>query len=424
MKPAWLLPILFSLLAAQLPAQDYDLLLKGGHLIDPKNKINALMDVAILDGKIAKVAANIPAASARQVADVKGLYVTPGLIDLHVHVYAGTGIRQAYTGDLSVYPDPMSFRSGVTTMVDAGTAGHRVFADFKQRVIDRAKTRILAFLNIVGGGMGPDGENDPKDMQWEAAAETARRYPGLIVGFKTAHYRGDGWPSVDGALRAGKATGLPVMVDFGFLNEERNLSILLEDKLRPGDIYTHCFSGNRDEVVNGKVNQAMINGRKRGVLFDVGHGGGSFYWHVANAAMQQGFAPDTISSDMHVGSMNGGFKDMPNLLSKFLNLGMNLEQVIAKSTWEPARNIKHEELGHLSVGAHADVAVLKLEKGQFGFLDSANVRMSGTQRLTNELTVMAGKVVWDLNGRAAPDWKTFKYKVNEYKLGPNTPKLP
>ncbi len=415
---------LLSLGAALGLSQDYDLLLKGGHVIDPKNKVNAPMDVAINDGKVAKVAANIPASSARQVADVKGLYVTPGIVDIHVHVYAGTGIKQAYTGDLSVYPDPMSFRTGVTTMVDAGTAGHRVFADFKQRVIDRSKTRVLAFLNIVGGGMGPDGEDDNKDMQWEAAAETARRYPGLIVGFKTAHYKGAGWASVDGAVKAGRATNLPVMVDFGYLNEERNLRILLEDKLSRGDIYTHCFSGNRDEVVDGKVNQAMINGRKRGVLFDVGHGGGSFYWHVANAAMQQGFQPDTISSDMHVGSMNGGFKDMPNLMSKFLAMGMSVEQAIAKSTWEPAKNIKHEELGHLTVGAHADVAVLKLERGQFGFLDSAQVRMSGTQRLTNELTVMAGKVVYDLNGRAAPDWKTFQYKKNDYKLGPQNPRLP
>jgi dihydroorotase len=416
--------VFLALLSGIVSAQEYDLLLKGGHLIDPKNKISGLRDVAILDGKVAKVAASIPASSARQMADVKGLYVTPGLVDLHVHVYAGTGIRQAYTGDLSVYPDPMSFRSGVTTMVDAGTAGHRVFSDFKQRVMDRAKTRVLAFLNIVGGGMGPDGEDNAADMQWEAAAETARRYPGLIVGFKTAHYKGAGWSSVDGAVKAGKATNLPVMVDFGFLNDERNIKILFEDKLRPGDIYTHCFSGHRDEVVDGKLNPAMANARKRGILFDVGHGGGSFYWHVANAAMQQGFAPDTISSDMHVGSMNGGFKDMPNLLSKFLNMGLTLEQVIAKSTWEPAKNIKHEELGHLSVGAHADVAVLRLEKGNFGFLDSAQVRMPGTQRLTNELTVMAGKVVWDLNGRAAPDWKTFPYKKNEYKLGPKTPALP
>ncbi len=410
--------------AALLGAQSYDLLLKGGHVIDAKNKINAPMDVAVLDGKIAKVAPNIPPAEARQVADVKGLYVTPGLVDIHVHVYAGTGIRQAYTGDLSVYPDPMSFRTGVTTMVDAGTAGHRVFADFKQRVIDRAKTRVLAFLNIVGGGMGPDGEDDAKDMSWEAAAATARKYPATIVGFKTAHYKGAGWHSVDNATKAGRETNLPVMVDFGFLNEERNLRILMEDKLRAGDIYTHCYSGHRDEVVDGKVNEAMRTGRKRGIIFDVGHGGGSFYWHVANAAMKQGFGPDSLSSDLHVGSMNGGFKDMPNLMGKFLAMGMPFAEVVERSTWIPAKNIKHEELGHLSVGAVADIAVLKLEKGQFGFLDSALARMDGTQRVIAEMTVFGGKIMWDLNGRASVDWKKFPYKKNEYKLGPQNPRLP
>ncbi len=416
--------IALLLLSTLAFAQEYDLLLKGGHVIDPKNKINSPMDVAVNDGKVAKIAANIPASAARQVADVKGLYVIPGIVDLHVHVYAGTGIAGAYTGDLSVYPDPMSFRSGVTTMIDAGTAGHRVFADFKQRVIDRSKTRVLAFLNIVGGGMGPDGEDNPNDMSWEAAVETARRYPDVIVGFKTAHYKGLGWPSVDNAAKAGREAKLPVMVDFGFLNEERNLKILFEDKLRAGDIYTHCYSGHRDEVVDGKLNPAMTAARQKGILFDVGHGGGSFHWNIANAAMKQGFAPDSISSDMHVGSMNSGFKDMPNLMSKFLNMGATLEQVVAMSTWHPARQVQRPQLGHLTVGTEADIAVLRLEKGSFGFLDSAQVRMTGTQRLTNELTVRAGKIVWDLNGRAAQDWKTFPYKKNEYKLGPKTPTLP
>jgi dihydroorotase len=339
---------------------------------------------------------------------------------MHVHVYAGTSIAGHYTGDLSVYPDPMSFRSGVTTMVDAGTAGHRVFADFKQRVIDRAKTRIFAFLNIVGGGMGPDGEDDPADMQAAAAAATALQYPGLIVGIKTAHYRGDGWPSIERAVEAGNLAKLPVMVDFGFLNEERNIKILFEEKLRPGDIYTHCFSGNRDEVLNGKVNPAMYTARKRGIFFDVGHGGGSFAWPVAVAAMKEGFHPDTISSDLHVGSMNGGFKDMPNLMSKFLNLGMSLRDVIAKSTWEPARRIRHEELGHLSEGAEADIAVFRLERGRFGFLDSWGGRMEGTQRLGVEMTILGGRVMWDLNGRAATDYRSFPYRLDQYKL----PRLP
>ncbi|GAB4417699.1 MAG: amidohydrolase/deacetylase family metallohydrolase [Bryobacter sp.] len=411
---------LLAWMALGLGAQPYDLLLKGGHVIDPKNGVSRVLDVAVAEGIIAKVGPNLPVGQSKKVVDVRGLYVTPGLVDMHVHVYTGTSIAGHYTGDLSVYPDPMSFRSGVTTMVDAGTAGHRVFADFKQRVIDRAKTRVFAFLNIVGGGMGPDGEDDPADMNAAATAATAQKYPGLIVGIKTAHYRGDGWPSVERAVEAGCMAKLPVMVDFGFLNEERNIKILFEEKMRPGDIYTHCFSGNRDEVVDGKVNAAMYTARKRGIFFDVGHGGGSFSWPVAVVAMKEGFAPDTLSSDLHVGSMNGGFKDMPNLMSKFLNLGMRLEDAVAKSTWEPARRIGHEELGHLSEGAEADIAVFRLERGKFGFIDSWGGRLEGTQRLGVELTILGGKVMWDLNGRAATDYRSFPYRLDQYKL----PRLP
>lgn len=401
---------LVFLVASGLAAQPYDLLLKGGHVIDPKNDVNRVADVAIRDGKIARIADDIPASEARRVADVKGLYVTPGLIDIHVHVYAGTGIPRAYTGDLSVYPDGFSFRTGVTTMVDAGTAGWRNFPDFRQRVIDRARTRVLALINIVAEGMGPKGENDPSQMNAEEAAKMARRHSDIVVGFKTAHYSGEGWPSVDGAVAAGKLTNLPVMVDFGYITEYRNLDVLLRDKLRPGDIYTHCYSGHRDELLDGKVHPAMLAGRQRGIFFDVGHGGGSFYWNIAVPAVQQGFWPDSISTDLHTGSMNAGMKDMTNVMSKILNLGASLPEVIRMSTWTPAQMIKRPALGHLDAGAEADVTVLRLERGDFGFVDAAGARMSGTQRLVAEMTVRAGNVVWDLNGRAAQDWKSFPYR--------------
>lgn len=401
---------LVFLVASGLAAQPYDLLLKGGHVIDPKNDVNRVADVAIRDGKIARIADDIPASEARRVAGVKGLYVTPGLIDIHVHVYAGTGIPRAYTGDLSVYPDGFSFRTGVTTMVDAGTAGWRNFPDFRQRVIDRARTRVLALINIVAEGMGPKGENDPSQMNAEEAAKMARRHSDIVVGFKTAHYSGEGWPSVDGAVAAGKLTNLPVMVDFGYITEYRNLDVLLRDKLRPGDIYTHCYSGHRDELLDGKVHPAMLAGRQRGIFFDVGHGGGSFYWNIAVPAVQQGFWPDSISTDLHTGSMNAGMKDMTNVMSKILNLGASLPEVIRMSTWTPAQMIKRPALGHLDAGAEADVTVLRLERGDFGFVDAAGARMSGTQRLVAEMTVRAGNVVWDLNGRAAQDWKSFPYR--------------
>jgi dihydroorotase len=403
-----------ALLAAMAHAQQYDLLIRGGHVIDPKNKVDAVADVAIAGGKIALVAPSIPAERAKRIVNASGLLVTPGLIDIHTHLYAGTGIKGAYTGDLSVYPDSFSFRTGLTTMVDAGTAGWRNFADFRQRVIDRAQTRVLAFVNIFGLGMGTAPESDPAEMIPERAAEVARKNADVVVGFKTAHYAGKGWPSVDGAVKAGELAHLPVMVDFGFVNEERNIRTLFLEKLRPGDIYTHCYSGNREEVLaNGTLNPAMEAGRKRGIIFDVGHGGGSFYWNVAVPATRAGFWPDSISTDLHTGSMNAGMKDFTDTMSKILNLGAPLQNVIAMSTWNPAREIHHEELGHLTAGAVADVTLLRLEEGQFGFLDSAGARFDGTRRFQAEVTIKGGEVMWDRNGRAAQDWKSFQYKKRE-----------
>lgn len=388
----------------------YDLLLQGGHVIDPKNKIDRVMDVAIAGGKIARVAEAIPTSEAKRTVNAKGLYVTPGLIDIHVHVYAGTGQR-ALTGDSSVYPDGFSFRSGVTTMVDAGTAGWRAFPDFRQRIIDRAQTRVLAFLNICGAGMAAQGENDVTDMDPEAAVKMAKAHPDVIVGFKVAHYAKDEWPDVDAAVKASAATGLPVMVDFGYTGKARTLDVLLRDKLRQGDIYTHCYSGHRAELLpDKKLNPAMWAGRKRGILFDVGHGGGSFYWNIAVPAFEQGFYPDTISTDLHTGSMNAGMKDMANVMSKILMLGAPLADVIRMSTWAAAQAIHHPELGHLDPGAVADVTVLRLVRGDFGYIDAAGARHAGDVRLVPELTIRAGRVVWDLNGLAAEDWKTFQYR--------------
>lgn len=390
----------------------WDLLLKGGRVIDAKNGIDAVRDVAIAGGRIARIGVELPAAQARRVADVSGLIVTPGLIDIHVHVYAGTGIKRAYTGDLSVYPDPLSFKAGVTTMVDAGSAGWRNFADFRQRVIDRAKTRVLALVNIVADGMGPvaKDENDPAGMIAAEVVKVAKANPDVVVGVKTAHYSGEGWYSVDRAVEAGRLANLPVMVDFGYVTAERNLRTLLEDKLRAGDIYTHCYSGHREELLDGKVNLAMANGRKRGVIFDVGHGGGSFYWNIALPMVKQGFWPDSISTDLHVGSMNSGMKDMTNVMSKILSMGAPLKDVIRMSTWAPAQEIRRTELGHLTEGAVADVTVLRQEAGSFGFTDSAGARFTGTKKLTAEMTVLKGEVMWDLNGRAATDWREFKYQ--------------
>ena len=387
----------------------YDLLLRGGRVIDAKNKISAVRDVAIANGKVAAVDAKLNPADALKTVDVTGLYVTPGLVDIHTHNYTGTGERGSYAGDNSLPPDGFTFRVGVTTVADAGCAGWRNFEDFKQRIIDRSKTRILAFINIVGNGMrGGMYENDLNDMEAKPTADMALKYPGLIIGVKTAHYTGPEWAPVERAVEAGMMANIPVMVDFGANKPERPLADLVTKKLRPGDIYTHMYSGLRGELSpSGHVNPGMVEGRKRGVIFDVGHGGGSFLWRVAVPLMKDGFVPDSISTDLHIGSMNTGMKDMLNVMDKFLALGMPLDTVVAQSTWNPAREIKQDGLGHLSVGATADVAVLRLEKGRFGLTDMNGARMDSTQRLMCELTVKDGRIVYDLNGISRPEWRTL-----------------
>ncbi|OLC42997.1 MAG: dihydroorotase, partial [Acidobacteria bacterium 13_1_40CM_65_14] len=400
-------PLLLLLgLAGHAQTPKYELLLRGGHLIDSRNNISATRDVAIAAGKIAAVAPQINSAEASKTIDASGLYVVPGLVDIHTHVYAGTGEKGSYAGDNSLYPDGFTLRACVTTIADAGSSGWRNFEDFKQRIIDRSQTRVLAFLNIVGHGMrGGAFEQDLADMVARPAADMAMRHRGVIVGVKTAHYAGPEWTPVEHAVEAGTLAGVPVMVDFGANKPERPVAELVTRKLRPGDIYTHVYSGLRGEQdPSGRVNMGLWEGRKRGVIFDVGHGGGSFAWRIAVPAIKEKFLPDSISTDLHIGSMNAGMKDMLNVMSKFLAMGLSLDDVIQRSTWHPARELKQDGLGHLSVGANADIAVVRLERGSFGFVDSFGGRMQGTQRLACELTLRDGKVVYDLNGISATDY--------------------
>jgi dihydroorotase len=383
----------------------YDLVLKGGHVIDPKNGIDGIRDVAIKDHKIAEVAEHIQAAPGAKVVDVAGLYVTPGLVDIHVHVYASTGERHSYAGDHGLYPDGFTLRTGVTTAVDAGSSGWKNFPDFKDHVIDRSITRILAFINIVGAGMRPKFEQNLDEMDAQAAADQAMKYPQVIVGIKTAHYDGPEWTPVERAVQAGTIANIPVMVDFGTFRPERPYQELVSSKLRPGDISTHMYLDDVPMLdAQGKVLPYLFAAEKRGVIFDVGHGGGSFLFRQAAPAIRQGFVPNSISTDLHNDSMNSGMKDMLNVMSKFLNLGVPLDDVIRMSTSNPAHEIKHDELGNLSVGSDADVAVLQLEKGRFGFVDTFGARMLGNEKLICELTVRDGRVVWDLNGITRDDW--------------------
>ena len=390
---------------------EYDLLIKGGHVIDARNKISGVRDVALKDGKVAAVAENIAPTRALKTVDASGLYVTPGLIDIHVHMYPGQKKNDYAGGDWSVYPDGFTLRSCVTTVTDAGSAGWRNYEDFKSRIIDQAKTRVTAFLNIVGGGMGSGPiEQNVADMEVQPTLDMVLKHKGEIVGIKSAHFNGPEWTPYEKALEVGRAAKVPVIVDFGGnVRAKRSLHDLLTKYFRPGDIYTHMYGGRRgeqDPETKGP-SKAMIDGRARGVFFDVGHGGSSFRWATAVPLMKAGFVPDSISTDLHTSSMNAGMKDMLNVMGKFLAMGMSLDDVIVRSTWNPAKQIQLDEIGHLTVGASGDIAVLRLDKGRFGFVDPAGGRMDSTQRLTCELTVRNGKAVYDLNGITGERWDTL-----------------
>jgi dihydroorotase len=406
------LSALLLVLGLPLGAQDppFDLLIRNGHVVDARNGIDGVMDVAISASKVARVSANIDPSLARRVADATGLYVVPGLIDIHAHVFFGTE-RDAYlsNGESAVPPDGHSFRSGQTTLVDVGGAGWRNFPQLKDQVIDRARTRVLSFLNIVGSGMkGGPVEQNLADMDARLTAMRIRQHPGVIVGIKVAHYSGPEWDPVLRAVEAGRQADVPVMVDFGGHTPPLSLEDLLMRHLRPGDIFTHTYAHvrGRTPIVDdeGRLRPYVLAARQRGLVFDVGHGGGSFLFRQAVPAIKQGFYPDVISTDLHTGSMNTGMKDILNTMSKFLNLGMPLRDVIRANTARAADAIKRRDLGHLGVGAEADVAVLGVRRGSFGFIDTAGGKLTGDQKLECELTVKAGQVVWDLNGISHRPW--------------------
>ena len=411
-RPTRLLPLLLLFtLAASACAQDLDLLIKGGHVIDAKNGRDSVMDVGIVDGVIAEVARDIAAERAETVVDATGLVVTPGLVDLHAHVFFGTESDTYSNSYTSLPPDGFTFRAGVTTVVDVGGAGWRNIEQFKEQTVAHAKTRVLSFLNIVGAGMkGGAVEQNLDDMDPQQTAEAARRHPDLVVGIKLAHFSGPDWTPTDRAVEAATLAGVPVMVDFGGADPPLPLDELLLRRLRPGDIFTHTYAhvNARTPIVDekaGAVRPFVLEARERGIVFDVGHGGGSFVYSQAVPAIGQGFWPRTISTDLHTGSMNGGMKSLANVMSKFLNLGMPLADLVRAATWEPAQVIDQTGLGHLDAGAVADVAVFRLHTGTFGFVDTRGFRQPGSQKLEAELTVRAGQVVWDLNGLSRPVWE-------------------
>ena len=397
------------LLSVVAIGQPVDLLIRNGHVIDPKNSIDAVMDVAIKDGKISEVAARINK-EAKTVIDATGLYVTPGIIDIHGHHFFGTQPNAYLSNSFSALPpDGFTLRSGVTAVADAGGSGWRNFEEFKSQTIDRSKTKVFAFINIVGSGMrGGAVEQNISDMDPEAAAKVAKQYPQYIVGVKLAHYMSSDWEPTDRAVKAGNLAGIPVMVDFGGADPPLSMQTLLIEKLRPGDILTHCYAHTKTRlplVENGKVQPFAFDAQKRGVILDVGHGGGSFTFEQAIPAIKQGLKPNSISTDLHTGSMNAGMKDMINVMSKLLNCGLTLNEVVTASTWKPAQIINKKDLGNLGVGSPADVAILSLDQGRFGFTDVQGFKINGDKKLTCQATILNGDVVWDLNGLAAKAYK-------------------
>ncbi|MBI3696186.1 MAG: amidohydrolase/deacetylase family metallohydrolase [Acidobacteria bacterium] len=372
-----------------LPLQGYDLVLKGGHVIDPAHGIDRVMDVGVAGTRIARVAESILPGGAKTVVEARGLYVTPGLVDLHMHVYRNA--RQS-----TLFPDDVALIAGTTTVVDAGTSGWRTFEDFKATIIDKSQTRVLAFLNIVGQGMkdGALGESNERDMDPAATAAKIQQYPNVIVGVKTAHYRNKGFTALKRAVEAGRLSRTPVLVDNSILTGSgRTTREKLLDVMRPGDLHTHMYNDEQLELVDRasrKLTEAVIEARKRGVLFDLGHGGGSFLWPVAAQAMRQGFPPDTIGTDLHPGSVLMMRVNVPNCISKLMSLGMTLPDAIRRVTVNPAQAIhRFPEIGTLEEGRTADIAVFALETGAFAFADSRYRKNLGTRCATARLSMIA-----------------------------------
>ena len=382
---------------ANAATHKYDLLLKGGRVIDPANNVDGLFDVAIVGRHIARVSKDISPQESRRTADVSGLVVTPGLIDLHAHFYGYAA---------AVLPDAHCLPEGTTTAVDVGGSGHLTFDDFDRTIISRSKTNVFALLNIAGEGMVGLPEQDMEGMSVDLTSAKIAQRPDRIVGVKVAHYQGPGWQPLDRGVQAAENTGVFVMVDQAPIKSRPNNEMLLEH-LRPGDMTTHCYGFDKPMIdSNDKVKPYFFEARDRGVKFDVGHGAGSFSFRIAKAAIEQGFPPDTVSTDMHTASILINQGTMPETMTKLLALGMELPDIIARSTWIPAQTLGHTELGNIGQTAFADIAVLEMAEGDFGLTDngSGNRAFHTNQRIVCQMTIKDGQVVWDKNARSRDDW--------------------
>ena len=390
----------------------YDLVLKGGMVYDPCTGLIEEEDVAVKDGKIAARGQGI-ASDADTIIEAEGCIVAPGLIDLHCHIYpmfpypAKDSLR-------TTNAEEHMFRCGVTTAVDAGTCGWRNFGDFKENVIDVTKLRVLAFIDIAAKGMHyPASEQAVEDINPKIAAAVAQTWPDIVVGIKSAHYRAEhedsahpAWASIDGAREAASLCGKCVMADSIPIVPERSYPAILA-RLEPGDIHTHVFAQQFPLLDGeGKLQPYMLSQRARGIRFDVGHGSGSFWFRQAVNCFEQGFWPDTISTDLHHQNVTGPVIDLLYVAGKFLAMGMPLTEVLYRITRAPALAVSHTELGTLDLGACADIAVLRRREGRFGFMDCGGARLAGEGRLECVATLRAGEVVFDPEARSMPDWRS------------------
>ncbi len=371
---------------------NYDILLKDGTVIDPAQDLNAVRDVAITDGVISAIDNDIPKSAAKQSISVKNQYVTPGLIDIHTHVYYGVttwGIKA----------DNVCPISGTTTFVDAGSASWATFAGFREFIVEPAQTHILNYIHISGIGLvyGPVGEMyDLAYADPDRVADTLKSNRDITVGVKVRQGKGqvgdNGVEPLKLAIKAAEQANTPVMCHIG---QGVPLPDVL-DLMRPGDVITHCFQGNGDNIIDdkGRIIPEAWKAQQEGVIFDVGHGAGSFRYEIAQRAMEQGFISDVISTDLHTGNINGPVYDLPTTLSKLMHLGLPFDEVIEKATYNAAKTIKREnQLGNLKIGTTADVAVLELLDGEFEFYDAHDTKFVGTQKINPVLTIREGKIL-------------------------------
>ena len=374
-----------------------ELILRGGRVIDPSQNLDAVADVAFADGKVAGVSERLEAGPETQVRDVAGKIVSPGLIDLHTHVYWGGT-------SLGIDAEEFCRRSGVTTAVDTGSAGPGNFAGFRKHVIEPSAVRILAYLHVSFAGIFGFsrtvmvGESqDIRLMAPREAAAVAEANRDVIIGIKVRLGRGasgdQGMAPFEHALQTAEEVGLPLMVH---IDEPPPTYEELCARLRPGDVLTHCFRPfpNAPVTAQGTIKPAVRAARQRGVLFDIGHGKGSFAFKTARAMLANGFLPDTISSDVHALCIDGPAFDQVTTMSKFLCMGVALPEVIRRTTVNAATALKRPELGSLKPGSVGDATILSVAEGEFDYVDVVGEHMTGDKKIASEGVVIGGRWWW------------------------------